>query len=171
MVAHLPHAGPKHQIFMFHKCPTKHRWNAFLGNTQKSVHFAYVFLQQEPPESVFHPCSPGFRAKNLKNAPVFHQKVCKGRTFHQNSAWTNYNIIKGKAKVVEQGLGKASPGKGKHISSQCQKRLQTKPTKRVISIVWGRVLMKLNQHTQTHVYISIYIYVGMSWCATSYVFK
>ena len=143
----------------------------FLETHKKSVHFAYVFLQQEPPESVFHPCSPGFRAKNLKNAPVFHQKVCKGRTFHQNSAWTNYNIIKGKAKVVEQGLGKASPGKGKHISSQCQKRLQTKPTKRVISIVWGRVLMKLNQHTQTHVYISIYIYVGMSWCATSYVFK
>ena len=49
--------------------------------------------------------------KNVKNRPSFHLKVCKGRAFHQNWALANYNIIKGKAKVVEWGFGEGLFGR------------------------------------------------------------
>ena len=68
-----------------HKTQVEH----LVAKHWKNDRFGCVFWQHKPPESVFHPCSPGFRAKNVKNKPVFHQKPCKGRTFHQNVPWTN----------------------------------------------------------------------------------
>ena len=137
MCAHGPETCPKHQNSMFHKCPTKRRWNTFVGNKAKSCHFGWVFLQHKPPEDVFHPCSPGFCAKNLKNAPAFHQKACKGRTFHQNWALANYNIIKGEARVVEQGFGAGLCGKREGQLKTITKATANKNTSKLLSPLKG----------------------------------